>query len=156
MLGYSAYEASHPDEAIRHWQLAVVDLPKGELRARLLNNIASEILLKDDADLHTALRLVNEALSFSPAQPDMRETRGQILVRLGRTQEGFDELRAVANQLPNSVGLHKTLSEIYRQMNLSRLADRHAKRVAQLSRERQESPNRLPPAVDQDDSSDQP
>ena len=79
---------SSPDsvQADKHYKLAVghdANFPG------LLNNMANLISNTPDGNHEEALRLVDEALKQIPGQPQFLDTRGKLLLRLGKPEEAL-------------------------------------------------------------------
>jgi predicted Zn-dependent protease len=59
------------------------------------------------------LEASNRALQFSPDNYHLRETRGQILVKLERWDEAIGDLEFALNGLPNAPAIHRSLAISY-------------------------------------------
>ncbi len=83
ILGSRAATADPPDSAgaDEHFQLAMAhdaNFPG------LLNNMANLIADTDSADYQEGLRLVQQALALLPNQPEIHDTHGKLLMKLGQ------------------------------------------------------------------------
>jgi tetratricopeptide (TPR) repeat protein len=76
------------------------------------NNLAF-VLLQQGMDFERALEASNRALQFSPDNYHLRETRGQILVKLKRWSEAIGDLEFALNGLPDAPAIHDSLSLSY-------------------------------------------
>ena len=65
------------------------------------------------ADLERALTLIEPVVEKFPNHPGFRDTRGQILAKLGRNQEAVADLQFAASRLPNSAGTRQVLAKVY-------------------------------------------
>jgi tetratricopeptide (TPR) repeat protein len=96
------------------------------------NNHAWLTLQEEDGDLEDALAAVNKALQIAPGEFRFRETRGQILVRLGRWQSAVEDLEFAANGMPESADIHLALAKAYDALGDQRLAGMHREHAAQV------------------------
>ena len=71
-----------------------------------------------------------------PDTPGFRETRGQILVRMGRWQQAVTDLEFALPSQVSKRGTHKALAEAYRGLNLRDLAAEHERRASEPASER--------------------
>ncbi|HJQ81926.1 MAG TPA: tetratricopeptide repeat protein [Lacipirellulaceae bacterium] len=83
------------------------------------------MLQEPDGDIDDALEAVNEALEIRPDEFRFRETRGQVLVRLGRWQEAVQDLEYAANGMPESRDIHRSLAKAYDALGEKQLAQVH-------------------------------
>lgn len=89
------------------------------------NNLAF-VMLKHGADLNQALAAAETAVKSDPNNFHYRETRGQILVQLGRWQGAIGDLEFAVNGLPNVSSIHAALAKAYAAVGNSELAAIHA------------------------------
>jgi tetratricopeptide (TPR) repeat protein len=109
------------DKAQSYLQRAVQKDPRN---AVAWNNYAWLVAHDPNGDLENALQAVNTALEIRPNDIRFRETRGQVLVRLGRWKESIEDLEFAANGLPQSRDIHLSLAKAY-----DALGDRQLARV---------------------------
>lgn len=88
------------------------------------NNLAY-VLLERGGDLTRALAAANSAVQSNPANLHFRETRGQILAKLGRWQEAIDDLEFAVNGIPDAPGIHDALAKAYEAVGNGPLAASH-------------------------------
>jgi predicted Zn-dependent protease len=86
--------------------------------------------------MENALAAVNKALEISPDQFRYRETRGQILVRLGRWKDAIQDLEFAANGLPGSAEVHRSLAKAYDALGDQQLARVHREHAERSFRSR--------------------
>lgn len=72
--------------------LDAADAPDGQTPGQL-NNLAFAIMQEKDGDLAEALELSNKAIKAAPGHPYLRDTRGQILTRMGRYREAISDFQ---------------------------------------------------------------
>jgi tetratricopeptide (TPR) repeat protein len=126
-LGLDAQERGKVDEARRHYEQAhqlAADMPL------IMNNLAWTLARATPPDLPRALELVEAALARVPNQPRFRDTRGQILMKMGRWKEALADLEAALPVLTNSADLHRALAETYEHLGMAEMAAEH-KRLAE-------------------------
>ena len=125
-LGIDAWQHGQPEEARKHFTLAydtASQLPY------VANNMAMILTVGDKPDLPRALAIIQSALTKFPNNPNFRETRGEILVQLGRAQEAIADLEFALPLLASKRGTHKALAEAYRSLGLRDLATEHERRA---------------------------
>ena len=80
----------------------------------------------DDPDLGRALALVDGVLARYPGQPNLLDTRGGLLLKLGRPAEALDALEVALARSPNPTpALHRSLAAAYSALGRDDLAARH-------------------------------
>lgn len=95
----------------------------------LLNNLRWAIAHAEPPDLDRALNLANAAHQAAPNHPDVLETRGQILAKLGRWKEAITDLDKALPAMPNRARVHDTLAPAYENLGVKELADEHRRRA---------------------------
>ena len=98
------------------------------------NNMAMLLTLDTPPDLDQALAIIQSVLTNSPGNPGFRDTRGKILLKLGRYQEAITDLEFALPSLKSANSTHKALAEAYQALGLSLLAEEHL-RLAEIPRE---------------------
>ena len=96
--------------------------------AEIKNNLAWA-LLRLNRDLERALQLATEAVNQRPGNAHLRDTRGQILVRLGRYRAALADLEHALALLGRNPRLHRALATAYENLGMPELSDKH-KRLA--------------------------
>lgn len=106
---------------------------KGDLKLPgVLNNLAVVLYQKDPPELDRALAFANAALERVD-HPYLRETRGQILVRLGKYTDSIVDLERALQAKELAIGIHKSLATAYKALGDTSLADQHLAIAASLS-----------------------
>ncbi|MCA9261981.1 MAG: hypothetical protein KDA61_22340 [Planctomycetales bacterium] len=93
------------------------------------NNLAWCIMQQGPQRLDMALGLVERAMQLSPGSYNYRETRGQILARMGRWQESLDDLLYALNGAPESPVIHATLAKVYAALKQPEQAAAHQRQA---------------------------
>lgn len=130
VLGTAAGERGNHDEAVFHLTRAN-ELQPGMMI--ILNNLAWYIATSPDPDLQQALQLVELAVEQAPEFHAIRDTRGQILVKLGRFAEALPDLEFALPVHQDSVQLHEALAEAYANLAQPELEQLHRNRALELS-----------------------
>lgn len=89
----------------------------------VLNNLAHAILQEKSPDLNRALELCNRAVKAVPGHPYLRETRGQVLVRLGRYRQAASDLELGMYAPELRDGIRPLLVKCYRELDMPEAAD---------------------------------
>jgi uncharacterized protein HemY len=97
------------------------------------NNMATLLTLSTPPELDRALAIIQSVVTNSPANPEFRDTRGQILLKLKRYQEAITDLEFALPSLKPAASTHKALAEAYQALGLSQLAQEHL-RLAKIPR----------------------
>jgi tetratricopeptide (TPR) repeat protein len=129
ILGTRALELGNTKEGAEHLEQAVKLNPGA---AVAMNNLAWTLATEEPSDLSRAETLVTQAAQLAPANPQIRETRGQIYLKQERWKEALTDLEAVlpiysreaqlARQLPH---LHESLAKAYENLGNADMAQRH-------------------------------
>lgn len=90
------------------------------------NNLAY-VLLKRNGDLQRALAAATAAVKSDEDNFHFRETRGQILLKLGRWQDAIYDLEFAVNGIPDAPGIHDALAKAYEAIGNPELAASHAR-----------------------------
>lgn len=132
LLGEIAWREGRRDEAVAHFSVAA---QAARTDPRLLNNLAWSLALPDaagsalggarsggqqprDVDLRSALELVEQALRLSPGHPAIRDTRGRILVALGRHRDAIPDLECSMGARLGDPEIRQLLARTYRAAGL--------------------------------------
>jgi tetratricopeptide (TPR) repeat protein len=89
------------------------------------NNYAWALAHEPDQQLNAALAAVNRALELAPSEFHFRETRGQVLLDLGRWDEAIDDLEFALNGMPDEKAVHLALATAYEHLGQAELAQIH-------------------------------
>jgi tetratricopeptide (TPR) repeat protein len=108
-------------QAVRHLRKAIELDPQDSYS---LNNLAF-CLMQLSGHEREALELVDRALRIEPDQAIYRDTRGQLLVRLGQYRESIDDLTFALNGLGDQPEIHVALATAYEQLGQPEQARLH-------------------------------
>jgi tetratricopeptide (TPR) repeat protein len=121
-IGTVAATVGELDKSKDYLQRAIKKDPRNSIA---WNNLAWILLQGPESDLQAALVAVNKALEIRPDEFRYRETRGQVLVRLGRWREAIADLEYAANGMPESRDIHRSLAKAYDALGDKQLAQVH-------------------------------
>ena len=129
------------ETALAHWVLGTAlvrldDLSLAEKHLRLaidadpklgagLNNLAWVLAHRKPARLEEASQLIEIALKALPDHPEVRETRGQIYLRMGQLKKAVIDLEFALPRIRDKQPAHLALSRAYLQMGDTALASSH-------------------------------
>ncbi len=122
LLGVLAGEDGDFEAAETHFELGLALRPEG---FALLNNLAWLMTIGESPDLDRALQLIEIAYRKQPDHPEVLETRGQILAKLGRWRECVVDLEKARPSMPERRRVHETLALAYENIGDQELADMH-------------------------------
>ena len=99
------------------------------------NNMAMILTVGEKPDYPRALEIIQAVVDKFPNDPNFRDTRGQILLRLGRYQEAVTDLELALPALSLLEGrvTHAALAEAYRQLGRNELAAEHERLAAGIA-----------------------
>lgn len=122
LLGTQALVNLNQSEASFHLQRALELMPEAMVVA---NNFAWYLAFKDPPELEKALELVQPLVKQYPDNLKILDTRGCILVRMKRYQEGLADLEKSLPVMRTFPDTHAALAEAYEALNHPELASRH-------------------------------
>ena len=128
-LGSIALQQDKVSEAEYHLNQAFELSPR---MPEALNNLAWLLAHADPPQLERAIDLVNSAVSVQPGNAEMRETRGQVLFKMGRHQEALPDMLIAVREFPDRVRVHETLASIYEAVGDSGMVERHRRRASKI------------------------
>ena len=126
ILGSIAMQRHQDQQATYHLNQALELNPN---MPEVLNNLAWHLAFSDPPQLDRALDLANRAVELRPHDVEIRDTRGQILLKLERHQEALKDLLIVVRRFPERAKTHVSLAQIYQQLGDPAMAERHRKRA---------------------------
>jgi tetratricopeptide (TPR) repeat protein len=122
ILGMLDFHTDDPQAARAHLELAYRELPETPI---VINNLAWYMAHTPDAELERALGMMNELLGRFPLDQRFRDTRGIILVRMGRTKDAIPDLEAALPSHRDHLETREALAQAYADVGLPRLAEEH-------------------------------
>jgi tetratricopeptide (TPR) repeat protein len=121
IIGTRALKQGNYDEAREHLLLA---RDRDLQTPILLNNLAWMLAHQQQPDLEQALELAEAARQLSD-RPEIADTIGTILARMGRTREAIGQLETALRGLPGTREIHAKLADCYQQLGDRKLAQIH-------------------------------
>ena len=122
LLGLDAWKRGKQDEGILHLEQAYQLAPDVGL---VVNDLAAMLATGPKPDLTRALALAETAVQHWPGETHFRDTRGQILVKLGRYKEALGDLEIAQRATPDNPSVHAALAIAYDHLGMSSLAEGH-------------------------------
>lgn len=126
ILGTRAAQRGDNDAAAMHFEQARRLNPELPV---LLNNFAWLLCMREQPDLPRALQMIEQALESEPNNPNFRETRGQIFVKLTRFADALEDLEFALPHFRGKPTLHQALSVAYRELGDAEMAAEHSRRA---------------------------
>src|SRR6185436_19715313 len=128
LLGLDAWQRGQGDSARQHFVLAFDSAP---LMPEVANNMAMILVVGEQPDFPRALAIIESVLNKWPNNPNFRETRGQVLVRMGRWREAVTDLEFALPLVHSPGGTHNSLAAAYRGLGMEHLALEHERLASQ-------------------------
>ena len=122
MLGIDAWQRNDIEKARTHFALAYEKAPDTPFVA---NNLAMILALGEKPDCNRALEIIQSVLKQYPNNPNLRETRGQVLAKMGRWQEAIADLEYALPTISAADTTHSALAQAYRGLGMADLAAEH-------------------------------
>lgn len=124
ILGTRAATQTPPDlqRADEHFQLAVAH---NSAFPGLLNNMANLIADAPEGDFGEALKLVDQALLLLPRQAEIHDTRGKLLLRLGKATEAIASFEKALAAPAIRGEVHNNIARAWRDLGNIERADFH-------------------------------
>ncbi len=126
LLGLVAWRRGQSEAARVHLEQAHTLDPE---MALISNDLAWILANSPKPDLACALSLADDAVKRWPRQPNVRDTRGEILVKLGRWREAVADLEQAQAGMPDNPGVHHALATAYEHLGMTELAEMHRRRA---------------------------
>lgn len=127
VAGSDAWQQGDTAQARTHFARAFELAPD---TPAIANNMAMLLTKGEKQDAPRALGIIQAALEKQPNDPDLRETRGQILVSLGRWVDAVKDLEFALPLVQVKKGAHTALAEAYQGLGMQDLADEHRRLAA--------------------------
>ncbi|MCA9051911.1 MAG: tetratricopeptide repeat protein, partial [Planctomycetaceae bacterium] len=120
ILGTAAWTGGDKAEAGVHLERAFAELPDA---LAVANNFSWFLVNKAQSEPERALELISPMAERFPENHFVRDTRGHILLKLGRWKDAVDDLEFAVRGLPDNRQTHLSLASAYRNLGLTDLAD---------------------------------
>ena len=111
-----------------HWEQAARLDPSMPAYA---NNLAWALAISPEPDLPRALATIDPVVARYPNDPRFRETRGQVLAKLGRWKDALPDLQSALLVYSGSRELHRALAATYDHLEAPGMAAEHRRRADQ-------------------------
>jgi tetratricopeptide (TPR) repeat protein len=108
-----------------------------------LNNLAFMLAHREEPDFERAIELIEKAIAKQPNNPEFRDTRGAILVKMERWDDAITDFEYSLKRLPGRPKTHLALADAYQAKGDSELAEIHRGRAKALQ-EKKDAPNQGP------------
>ena len=129
-LAVSAFQRKDYDDAVERFEKLYA---ANSSSAKIANNLAWLLTQTTNPNLERALQMANRANELNHGRNALhRETRGQILVRLGRYDEAIVDLEFAINGIPESRELMDSLATAYERTGKMDQANLYRERAALL------------------------
>ncbi|MFK7819789.1 MAG: hypothetical protein AB8G99_13800 [Planctomycetaceae bacterium] len=136
-LGTRAAASGDMNKAKIHLEQASILEPNMSF---VLNNLAWVLAEQGPDQLETALEYANQAVKLQPYNPTLRETRGQIYIKLENWQAGIADLEEALRRMKGNANLHTSLAKAYEAIGQADLADRHRRKVQEIGSVKKQTP----------------
>jgi predicted Zn-dependent protease len=134
--GTIALNSGNTAEAIQQLELAVqqresaaelIDLAARQNPnvANMYNNLAHALCFAEQPDLPRALQMANKANALQPNHPYLRETRGQIYLKLQQYAPAIEDLNVALNAEELRKQVHASLAQAHEAIGQLEMAQRH-------------------------------
>ncbi len=128
VVGNDAFQQGETEAAAAHFKLAFELAPHLPVVA---NRMALLLALGKEPDLPRALAISQPLVEKYPGEPEVRNTHGIILARLGRSAEAVKELELALSKIQDPRATHTALALAYRNLGLRELAEEHERLAGQ-------------------------
>jgi predicted Zn-dependent protease len=91
------------------------------------NNLAWALSQGGNPDYVKALALADLAVDKQPKNPHFHDTRGRVLMRMGRWSEALQDLLLAHQGMPPTASMHQALMDAYAHLGMKELAEEHRK-----------------------------
>jgi tetratricopeptide (TPR) repeat protein len=105
--------------AITHWELCLAQNPNMILA---LNNLAVALSQSEPPQLDRSLELLDRATKIAGPDPELLDSKGEVLMRAGRTQEAVTSFEQSISLDNKRIPTRRRLAEAYRKLGLIELA----------------------------------
>lgn len=131
-LGQQEWQLGHKEAARSHFELASTINPRFGI---ITNNLAMAIasVSSDHGELERALTMMDQLLRQEPQNAFFLDTRGHILIKLGRFHEAARDLARALPNAQDKISANTTLAALYRELGMPELATEHQSLVTQLT-----------------------
>ncbi len=131
-LGLQEWKQDRRQAALSHFELASTINPRFGI---VTNNLAMAIasVSTEKRELERALSMMDQLLKQQPQNPFFLDTRGHVLIKLGRLNEAARDLARALPDAPNKASANTTLAAVYQKLGMAELAAQHQSLAAQMT-----------------------
>lgn len=122
ILGTAATGAGNTERALLHLEQAYRAEPH---MPAVLNNLAWTLSHLDPPQIDRARQLIDAAVKIDTKHPEIRATRGEILVMQKEWKLALEDLEFALKTLPDRPDIHKGLAKVYEALGEPELAKIH-------------------------------
>lgn len=124
LLGIDATNRNKQETAVHHYRSALELNPSLSVAA---NNLALSLLAITPPKEEEAEAIMEELCRLNPEVAAFQETRGQVLLRLGKHQQALSAFNRAIGELPHEPSIHRGMKFCYEALGLEELAQSHHK-----------------------------
>lgn len=95
----------------------------------IANNMAWLLAHDDPPELERALKIADAVIEDYPDNPRFLDTRGTVLVKMQRFQDGLVDLEKALPGMPDRGTIHAKIAEAYEQLGMTALAKTHREKI---------------------------
>lgn len=95
----------------------------------IANNLAWMLAHGDPPELDRALNIAQAVIEDFPDNPRFLDTRGTILIKMGRNKEGLVDLEKALPLMPDAKSIHEKIAAAYEGLGMESLAELHRRKA---------------------------
>ncbi len=131
------------NEAIKHWELALIRNPNYHVAA---NNLAVSLARANPENIDRAIKLLENAIANSPPNPELFDSLGEVLMKANRPAEAINKFEMAIRCDDRRIDTRKKLLEAYRLLGFHDFAESEEQLIASLERNAPKRPPANTPA----------
>ncbi len=129
LLGEGFYERKNLPAAQKYWELALDKEPEN---FAVLNNLATCLIAISESNAERALELISRANSLCPANADILDTWGEILIAAKKPQDAINKLEMVIKIDPKRMENRKKLVTAYHAVGMTKYEEAQLKVIEDM------------------------
>ena len=119
VLAEAFYRSGYMKDAIQFWEFALRKEPKNVV---VMNNLALVLAKSNPENLTRSIDLLNLANSLSPADPEILDSLGQVLMQAKRYKEAINKFEAAIGLDKTRVSTREKVIEAYKAIGMEDMA----------------------------------